>query len=333
MVKVCPVCGGGNPGCPVCNAPPKRVQPKTFSLLGALLGAPYFEVQGVDLSKWNGKVNFAVLKTKAQYGFLRYGYGNGWQDANLITYYNDAKANDFPIGGYWFSYIGQDWQMHSDGFSELLKKYPPTLDAVIDGETTTLDQAGSLDWLKNMDGRLRFTINKVPLVYTAPYFWNEKIARSTYWAGRELFDANWTSAPSPMIPQDWTQGWLHWQWSADNNGKAAEYGSTGGDPDMDLDRFNGSCAQFNARYGTHIVPLGTAPPQPPVGTVPLVVLIGALDVNIRSAPNPSDASNVMGVATHGTKWYPEAVEFDQYVKEWYRCGKKVYIKKELTRLP
>ena len=97
---------------------------------------------------------------------------------------------------------------------------------------------------------------------------------------------------------------------------------------MDLNRWNLTVAQFNAKYGTHIQQIGTTPPTPP-GTVPeKVVLI--TNANIRTEPNPS-ATNIIGVGTMGKIWYPEAVEKDQYGSEWYKMGKKAYIKKDLTR--
>jgi hypothetical protein len=99
---------------------------------------------------------------------------------------------------------------------------------------------------------------------------------------------------------------------------------------MDLNRFNGTVAQFNAKYGTHIVPIGTVPPIIiPPGTVPeKVVLI--TNANIRTDPNPS-IENIIGVGTMNKTWYPEGTVLDQYGAEWYRFGKKIYIKKELTK--
>ena len=67
MAKVCPTCGGTRVGCPTCGLPPKRVMPKQGALsklYGALFGAKYWEVQGIDISKWNGNMSFSITKTK-----------------------------------------------------------------------------------------------------------------------------------------------------------------------------------------------------------------------------------------------------------------------------
>jgi GH25 family lysozyme M1 (1,4-beta-N-acetylmuramidase) len=282
-------------------------------------------------------MNFAGLKAHAQYAYLRYGYGDGWEDPKLATYYNDAKANDFPIGGYWFDYIGKDPQKHAQGFADLLRKYPPTLDEVEDAETSTLSPGASLEWMKATDTQLKGLTNKIPKIYTAPGIWNGIIARSSYWIGRKLWDATWTTALAPTIPFDFTMGWEDWQHSADGNRKAAEYGSTLGDADMDLNRFNGTITAFNSRYGTHIQPIGSivVPPVvvPPVvvppGTIPEYVIITAGELSIRNAPNLS--AGVIGHALLNTKWYPlELVTTDI---PWYRVGKNAFISKGYTRYP
>ena len=347
MVKICPTCGGNQIGCPTCNAPPKHaiamattlVEPRIpfgIRLKSLLYGSPVWEVQAVDLSSWNGTMNFSITKTKAQAVILRFGYGNGWKDPKLDEYYSQARAQDMPVGGYWFCRPWEDPIQHANSFAELIATHPIQLDEHGDWEGTTNGKTPTqvYNWILAFEQQLQIKTSKLVVPYSSKNYWDNSVARSSHWIGRRVWPANWTTRDAPVVPYDWTfkQGdW--WQWSADGNGKAREYGMVAnGDLDMDLDRWNGTVAQFNAQYGTHITPIGT-PPQPPPGTVPEVVLIGSADINIRSSPNPSDATNVMGVATHGLKWYPEAIEKDQYGKEWYKCGKKVYIKKELTRLP
>jgi lysozyme len=335
--KICPVCGGTQVNCPTCGYPPKRVLPKLSiydRVYSALYGAVSWEVQGIDISKWNGNMSFSVTKTKCQYVIMRLGYGTQWKDASCDTFYRDARAQDIPVGVYWFCNIGQDANLTATSFAEEIATHSPQLDVVLDAESTVLDPAGTLNWLKACDAKLTALTGKKAMIYTSAGFWNSKVARSSYWTGRNLWDANWTTRDTPTIPYDWV-GWSHWQWSADGNQKAAEYGSTNGDPDMDLDRFNGTCVQFNAKYGTHIVPIGgeVPPPQPPPGTVPEVVIVNTGEANLRHAPNPTDPSVICGSSKMGQKLYPEAIEKDAYGKEWYKLGKKIYIKKELTRLP
>jgi hypothetical protein len=111
---------------------------------------------------------------------------------------------------------------------------------------------------------------------------------------------------------------------------------SGGDVDMDLNRFNGTCLQFNMKYGTHIQPLGgvvvppvVVPPVTPPGTLPEYVIITTGELSIRNAPSLS--ASTIGHALLNTKWYPlELVTTDI---PWYRVGKNAFISKNYTRLP
>jgi GH25 family lysozyme M1 (1,4-beta-N-acetylmuramidase) len=296
-------------------------------------GATAWEVQGIDVSKWNGSINFAITKTKCQYVYIRYGYGNGWKDPSADVFYANARANDMPVGAYWFCNIGEDPIRHIDGFCDELATKPVQLDQVLDAERTIVTPSQTLEWLKTADGRLRSKTNKVGKTYTSMGFWNSNVARSSYWIGRALWDANWTTRDSPIIPLDWTT-WEDWQWSADGNRKAAEYGSTGGDPDMDLDRYNGSIATFNLKYHTHIQPIGgtvTPPPPQPPGTVPDRVIINTGELSIHSTPQAIQ-TNVMGHALINTSWYPSEIVTANGIT-WYKLDDNGYISKNYTRLP
>jgi GH25 family lysozyme M1 (1,4-beta-N-acetylmuramidase) len=334
MAQICPTCGGTRVGCPTCGLPPQTKAPKAGpldGLYGAVFGTVYWEVQGIDISKWNGNMSFSVTKTKCQYGFMRLGYGTQWKDANSDVFYRDAMAADFPMGVYWYLNIGQDANLTAESFASEITTHRPQLDIVLDVEATTLNPTDTLNWLMTVDAKLTALTGKKAMIYTSAGFW-EKVAPSSYWTGRELWVANWTTRDTPYLPSGWSS-WKHWQWSADGNRKAAEYGSTNGDYDMDLDRFNGTVLQFNAKYGTHITQIGGVPTPVPPGTVPEKILVNTGEANFRSAPNPVDATNVCGSSKMGMVLYPEAVEKDQFGKEWYKLGKKIYIKKELTRLP
>ena len=60
-------------------------------------------LKGVDLSKWNGDVDFAKMKYRGiDFAILRcYSY---YQDPTFITNYNNAVANSIPVGAYNYMY-------------------------------------------------------------------------------------------------------------------------------------------------------------------------------------------------------------------------------------
>jgi GH25 family lysozyme M1 (1,4-beta-N-acetylmuramidase) len=302
MAKICPRCGGFEVGCPVCNLPPKRQLPKDNLLRTVLykLYSPFstvnWEVQGVDVSSWNGVMDFNITKKKCQFAIVRLGYGNGYKDPRCDTYRQQLIDADMPYGGYWFNYIGYDYNAHAEGFAEVASEYPFQLNMEEDFEWTNLGLTGTLNWIISYDKRLK---SLMPAVTTSPYsslgFWNENVAYNNYFTD-EQWVANWTLAPLPYMPSNWVfKKGCKWQWSADGNRKAKEYGMIrDGDVDMDLDRYFGTVNDFNARFGTHILPIGEVPPEPPQDEIKPIkyIFINTGALNVRSTPNVTSTNDI-----------------------------------------
>lgn len=289
MAKVCPKCKGFDVNCNVCQAPGKYSRPLelytqqepliTMVPLSLLLS---WDVQGIDISAWNGVMDFKITKKKCQYVKLRIGYGNEWKDYRCDTYRSELMAEDVPFGLYWFVKAGQNWEMHADSIAEVAAEFPFKLDLTLDCEYTELGPSATLQWLINLDERVHSNTGLLPEYYSSAGWWNSKVARSTYFNSRRKWVANWTLGDKPYMPIDWTF-WNHWQWSADGNGLAKVYGMIkDGDNDMDLDRYNGTVEEFNSHYGTHILPIGEVPP-PSEQNFKMIVIVD--DLNVRDGPS------------------------------------------------
>jgi len=155
-------------------------------------------------------MNLASTKTKAQYGFIRAGYGNLYKDYRCDTYRTDAIANDWPYGMYWYCYPGYSWQAHADHFAEVLSEFPYQLDVVLDAETTNLNPSATLSWLVNMRDRVADLTGKEPAIYTSPGFWNSKVAPSAAFANSRLWVAHWTLTDQQILPFGW-DSYKKWQ--------------------------------------------------------------------------------------------------------------------------
>lgn len=340
MIQVCPTCHGTQPNCPTCGMPPRRVLPaadiyrrgaKVNKLAAKLYGAPVWEVQAVDLCVYSGTVNFTITKTKCQSVILRYGYGY-WKDAKLEEYYRGAKLAGMPIGGYWYNQIRTDRDpiQTADCFAELLAMYPVDLDEHDDNEESLLSTTATLAWIIANEDRLKARTNKVPVPYSSKNFWDNKVAWSTRWQNLPDWVANWTTRDYPVEPSAWTfkEGdW--WQHSANGNGLAASYGSTGGDTYIDLNRWYGSIAKFNTKYHTNIQPIGGQPPAPPPGTVPANIMIITGELSIHNTPHAIQ-QNVVGHALLNAIWHPYEETLSDGIY-WYRVTKDGWISKNYTR--
>jgi GH25 family lysozyme M1 (1,4-beta-N-acetylmuramidase) len=93
---------------------------------------------------------------------------------------------------------------------------------------------------------------RAPIVYTAKWYWDTWIGTPTCLNRYDLAVAHYTAATAPLMPRGWTE-WKIWQYSADKNGKGSEFGAQSSD--IDLDKFNGDEAQFQAWAGIVAMPL------------------------------------------------------------------------------
>jgi GH25 family lysozyme M1 (1,4-beta-N-acetylmuramidase) len=124
--------------------------------------------------------------------------------------------------------------------------------------TVTADIHSARGYIADKDRRL-------PIIYTRQSWWDFYVSKWSGWQECDLWVAWYpygelATIPSGRIPRDWKE-WKFWQYSAGGNGKGGEYGCDS--KDIDLSRYNGTIADFNARYGTAIpVPNGggTIPP-------------------------------------------------------------------------
>lgn len=64
------------------------------------------QLKGIDVSVWNGSINWALTKKEIDFAILRIGYGRevSQKDARFEANYAGCKANGVPVGGYWYNY-------------------------------------------------------------------------------------------------------------------------------------------------------------------------------------------------------------------------------------
>lgn len=65
-------------------------------------------LKGIDISQWQGNIDFAKVKSskKVDFAILRAGYGRvaTQKDSEFESYYSGCKAAGIPIGAYWYNY-------------------------------------------------------------------------------------------------------------------------------------------------------------------------------------------------------------------------------------
>lgn len=177
-------------------------------VITAALDTPTWPVVGLDLSYWNGAVDFKKVKERAQFVILRYLYGNAGTDARLAEYHAGATDEGLAIMGYGYLTPDKSWQKHADSFLELLRKYPAVKAWGDIEETGGLGKSALESWLYKYFTRLgaglaSLTPGQEAGGYTSPGFLNAAINQTNWLKNLDLWCATWTSGPAPIIPAEW----------------------------------------------------------------------------------------------------------------------------------
>lgn len=221
---------------------------------------------GIDVSHWDGELNWAkAASAGARFAFIRAGSinnitGTCYADYQLERNISLAPSH-MPVGLYWYFRPNHSPLTQADFMVALMAFKPWKLRPVVD-----VEDAGSLPAITvagrvvQMVARLHERLDVWPIIYTRASFWDPYVAAHSLWSGLDLWAARYKQSLSgPWSDgacrfRDWTN-WKFWQFSADGNGRGAEFGAPPpADADMDLNYFNGDQAAFEAYAGIDAVP-------------------------------------------------------------------------------
>ena len=235
-----------------------------------------------DISKWQGKVDFSIMRQKAQCVYIRAGFGDIGKDANLEANVTGAQAAGMPHGLYWYVKAGADFRKHVASFKQAWQQYAGQLPPVFDCEYTSYTKnvkGNTANWLTKLVKNWCDETDIDPMIYTRQTWWDANTSRTDWPKTLDLWIAHYTSVPEgtiingkpvPWLPADWAavvnpRTWSMWQYSADGNELGPSHGVESAS--IDRNRWNGTINQFNQKYGTHILPLGSVV-QPPIEPPP-----------------------------------------------------------------
>jgi GH25 family lysozyme M1 (1,4-beta-N-acetylmuramidase) len=198
--------------------------------------------EGVDVSNWQGTINFAKVKAAGKrFVVAKASEGNTWTDPSYARNKSSATAVGLKFSGYHFARPGSqsgDAVKEADHFVAVLGLHHGMLVPALDLEVTGGLGVTSLQrWAKSFVARVHYRTGAKPMIYTNPSFWSSAMGNTTWFAAngyKILWTANW-KVSSPSVPAtNWAgTSWTFWQ-----------YSSCGSVPGIsgcvDLDRFKGS---------------------------------------------------------------------------------------------
>lgn len=227
-------------------------------------------VLGFDVSHWNGDIDFDVAYSAGiRFTLIRAGSINNITGVPYVDYRWEqnlqrvkACSKPMPFGTYWYFRPNKDPIVQGRYYGHLVNSCGSHLGHIANVEVnqniSPNQFADNLCIFRDYFER-ETDIESIEIAYTRQSFWDANIAGIPLWHTLLLWAARWvtmedhTNLVSPWYDgkfkfRDWND-WMFWQFTGENNGLASRFGSTNGDPDMDLDYFNGNLEQLYAFAG------------------------------------------------------------------------------------
>lgn len=197
-------------------------------------------VHGVDVSRWQGEIDWATLRTQgANFAFIKATDGGDHLDPMFATNWRRTKEAGIKRGAYHFFYWCRVASEQAAWFIRNVPKDPDALPPVIDVEYNHLSDCKRRLSAEKIREKMQVFMDilekhygKRPIIYTAPDFYADNLR------GAFPHHPFWLRAvaqhPSQVYPD---RRWVFWQYS----GSGLSQGVTG---KIDLNVFYGSEADW-----------------------------------------------------------------------------------------
>lgn len=188
------------------------------------------EISGVDLSKWNGEVDFAKIKTAGKrYVFIKATLGNSVVDPRYADNMQSARAAGLAAGSYHFYMTDDKPEAQFANFSKHVSLQAGDLPPVVDIEVLAKNSLPNLAMeMKMFLAMIEKKYGVKPIVYSGESFASEYLQA---FGDYPLWLAEYNKDKRPEVPTYW-KNWVFWQHS--QGGTVAGVAGP-----VDLDRFNG----------------------------------------------------------------------------------------------
>jgi lysozyme len=189
-------------------------------------------LKGIDISSYQGDVDFAAVKSSGDVSFIYAKATEGalFVDDHFERYHDGCKAAGIPFGAYHFLRFDLDPAMQAAHFAATINGRSGELAPMIDVEQSNGATELSVR-LSAFLAALKPLIAVQPIIYTSYGFWNGEMQGTDGFSGHRLWVAEYNNDPAPTLPNGW-KSWVIWQHSS----AGAIPGIAG---NVDLDTLNG----------------------------------------------------------------------------------------------
>lgn len=184
-------------------------------------------VYGIDVSHWQGIINWPLVAVQCPFAFCKATEGEGWRDPLFAHNWRGMRAARIIRGCYHFarvSHMGtkatlvRDAQGEADWFIKVVGSdregsLPPVLKMEWDKRARKTSTESLLEWALAWLERVEDKMGVLPMVYTDRNYWRWRLGRSTTLFRYPLWLVQYKrkgEGPKYPIP-GWT--WEFWQYS------------------------------------------------------------------------------------------------------------------------
>lgn len=209
----------------------------------------HFEVHGVDVSRWQGDIDWARLKKQgANFAWIKATDGDDHSDPAFRRNWAAAARAGVPRGAYHFFYWCSPAGAQAEWFIRNVPKVkgalPPVLDVEWNHDSRTCrtkpSRAAVLARMKTFLDRIEAHYGQKPIIYTAPDFYEDNLEGA--FTDHPFWLRSVAAHPSKVYPG---REFAFWQYSG--TGLAS-----GVDNHIDLNVFNGSAEGWKNWMATKV---------------------------------------------------------------------------------
>jgi lysozyme len=215
---------------------------RTVYAASALFRAAPIVLEGIDVSRWQGRVDFAMVRASGKrFVIAKATEGRYYTDDAYARNRSGAIAAGLAFSAYHYAHPDRtpaDAILEADHFLAVAGLRHGMLAPVLDVEDgSSLGVSGLQAWVKTWLSRVYSRTGVRAMIYTTPYFWQTSMGNTRWFADngyRVVWVAHW-NASVPIVPASrWSgRSWSFWQYS--------DCGSVPGISScVDLDRFRGT---------------------------------------------------------------------------------------------
>jgi GH25 family lysozyme M1 (1,4-beta-N-acetylmuramidase) len=180
----------------------------------ARAGGSSYAIQGIDVSHWQGTVNWTSVKNSGRkFAFCKATEGTTYTDPQFSANWSHMKSAGLIRGAYHFGRPGTDPTAQADYFCNVVKPTSGDLQMTLDIETTDGKSSSQVrSWIVSFINRIQYRTGRPGIIYTGFYFWRDSAGNGSN-LNCPLWLAAYVSDPSAYVPAAWST-WSFWQYTS-----------------------------------------------------------------------------------------------------------------------